>query len=680
MTKRSVSKNTLVIMYVALAAVTLIAFEGVRHNDFVHYDDNVYVLENPHVLKGLTAEGARWALTTGHAANWHPLTWFSHMLDCEVFGLNPIGHHFVNVFLHVVNVLLLFWLLHSATAAVWPSLFVAAAFALHPTHVESVAWLAERKDALSGLFFMLTVAAYLKYAAGPGLRRYLLVIVAFGLGLMSKPMLVTMPFVLLLLDYWPLRRLRLPTASDAASPLTAAAEHLSGSPMGLRRLLVEKVPLIILAAASSVITIVAQRGGGAVVTLESLPFSSRLANAVCSCVGYLGMLFLPHDLAILYPYPAAGLPAWQVAGSAIVLVGITAGVLWLARRRPYLPVGWFLYLGMLFPVIGLVQVGTQALADRYTYLPSIGIFIMLAWGVADLIGQRRLLQVAAAAVAGAVLAALLVCTRLQIPYWKDDLALFGHALAVTQNNYVMHSNLGYALQHRGKLDEAIDQCRKSLSIKSDYSQAHGNLACALHAQGKLAEAIVSYRRALELSPNNASTHDNLGSALALQGKFNEAIEEFRQALRLAPDFVGAQDNLAKALLMTGQLAESAKYFRASLRLSPDRPMIINDLAWILATGPDSTAADHEEAVRLAEHAAELTSRRDPVILDTLGAAYASTGRFDQAIRNGESALVLASAGQAQSQDLAEGIRQRLKLYRQNKPYQEAKPAQPPMRP
>jgi len=380
------------LIYLALALVTFVAFVQVGHNDFINYDDAEYVTENEKVQKGLNIESFVWAFTTGHASNWHPLTWLSHMLDCQLYGLSPAGHHLTNLFLHLLNTLLLFGVLKTMTRAVWPSAFAAVLFAVHPLHVESVAWIAERKDVLSAFFWMLTMAAYLRYTKHPCIVRYLPVVFAFALGLMTKPMLVTLPFVLLLLDYWPLKRLQFGRIN-----IPESQSH--------KRLILEKIPLFTLAAISSVITCIVQQSGGAMGGNEVLTVGVRLANALVSYVGYIHKMIYPKGLAVLYPHPLDGVGLWQPVVSFIILAVISAGVIFASRKRRYLATGWFWYLGTLIPVIGLVQVGSQAMADRYTYLPSIGIFIILAWGIPELLARWRCRKVIPAVLAGIVLVA-----------------------------------------------------------------------------------------------------------------------------------------------------------------------------------------------------------------------------------------------------------------------------------
>ncbi|MCK4957994.1 MAG: glycosyltransferase family 39 protein, partial [Planctomycetes bacterium] len=457
-----------------LAGVTFVAFERVRVNEFVNYDDDKYVTKNPYVNEGLSRESIVWAFTKSHASNWHPLTWISHMIDCQLFSTNAAGHHLVNLLLHIANTILLFLLLKWMTGSVWPSVFAAAAFALHPIHVESVAWIAERKDVLSTFFWMLTLWAYIRYARRAGVIRYLLVMAGLCLGLMAKPMVVTLPFVLLLLDYWPLGRFPWQkgdlgaTVDQLHQPVFTTASSV--------RLIGEKIPLIALAAASSVITFIVQRRGGAMVQIEHIPLNLRIPNALVSYVGYLGKMAWPVNLAPLYPFSIAGIPMWQPVSAFAVLLAITVLVLWLVRKRGYLAVGWFWYLGTLVPVIGLVQVGVQSMADRYTYLPSIGISIMIAWSFAELVAKRRTLRPAVTTAAVLVCLIMTVATHKQVRYWKDDLALFEHACKTAPTNYIMQNNLAITLKARERFTEAIEHFKIALKLKTDSYEVHFNLA------------------------------------------------------------------------------------------------------------------------------------------------------------------------------------------------------------
>lgn len=500
-----------------VAALVIVSYWPVRHYGFVRYDDPDYVSENPHIKQGLTWHAVSWSLTSGYASNWHPLTWVSHMVDVQLFGVNAGAHHVTNVVLHLVTTLLLFLALARMTGAVWRSVFVAGLFALHPLHVESVAWIAERKDVLSALCWMATILAYVGYARDPRLRRYLLVAACFALGLMAKPMVVTLPFVLLLLDFWPLRRL-----------------SFAGGHQTLRALLVEKIPLFALSVASSVITFAVQREGGSVAPVTRLPLLNRVENAVISYVAYLEKAVWPSHLAIYYPYPKS-FSILLVMGCALLLAAISAVAILRARRYPYVAVGWFWYLGTLVPVIGLVQVGAQARADRYTYIPLIGIFLIVAWGIPDLLRRWSLHKFAIAVAGAGILALSAFASTVQVRHWASNSELWTHAIDVTTDNDVAHNNLGPDLAAAGKLDEAVAHFREAIRINPTYADAHSNLGLALASQRRLGEAVLHYREAIRLFPGHARAHANLAVALQALGRTDDAIRELEAALKLNPD-------------------------------------------------------------------------------------------------------------------------------------------------
>jgi len=661
--EQSHNKLYILLIYTALTLATIIAFEPVRHNAFVTYDDDSYVTKNPQVLAGLTWESIIWAFTASHAANWHPLTWLSHILDCELFGMDPLWHHLTNLLFHIANTLLLFWVLKRMTGAVWQSAFVAAAFALHPLHVESVAWVSERKDVLSGFFWMLTIAAYIRYAERPCIGRYLPVVLAFCLGLMAKPMLVTLPFVLFLLDYWPLQRFQWGHQSQTGDLPQAGivGGYQSSSVWCLIR---EKIPLLALAAVLSVVTFIVQKGSGTVARIEILPINFRVANALISYIRYIGKMIYPVRLAALCPF--AKLSMWQVAASALLLLAVSRWVILLARNHRFLLVGWLWYLGTLVPVIGLVQVGNQAIADRYTYLSLTGIFIMVAWGTAELSAGWRFRKIVLSAASVLVFAVLLLCARRQVRIWQNDFTLFGHAVAVTENNPIMHNNLALAIQSQGRTDEAIAHYRQVLRANPDFVPAHNNLALALQSQGKLDEALSHYRQILKFAPHSVQAYNNLGLALQSQGRLDEAVGYYRRALELNHDHPNAHRNIALAYLEQGKLSSAVEHFNQALRVKPNWPDIYNQLARLWAVQQEPGFHDPEKAIRLAERACELTGYKSPEILDTLAIAYAAAGRFSQAIETAQKAMDLAeSAGQ---KALANEIRKRLELYKAGQPY------------
>jgi tetratricopeptide (TPR) repeat protein len=518
-----------------LVGVTLVAYESVRKYEFVDYDDDRYVTNNPRIRRGLSWNNVAWAMTATEVANWHPLTWLSHMMDCQLYGLNPAGHHLTNLLLHLANVVLLFWVLQQMTGALWPSAMVAALFAVHPLNVESVAWVAERKNVLSTLFWLLTMWAYVIYARRAGWRRYLLVAGLFVLGLMSKPMLVTLPCVLLLLDYWPLGRLSGRAAVESAASYQRPDETDRHSrQVDLRapafaacalRLVLEKLPLFLLAAASSAITVEAQRLDGAF-DAKVLPLGTRLANALVSYASYIYKMIWPDHLAVLYPHPGASLQGWRVIVSALALTFITFLVVWGSKRFPYLMVGWLWYVGTLVPVIGLVQVGGQAMADRYSYIPLIGLFIIIAWGMTDLSRFVPARNYWLIGVAAAVLIALTMTARRQLSYWQNSITLFEHTLAVTDDNAIAHNNLGAVLVGKGRLDEGLAHLYEAVRLNPDYGTAYANIAFTLYQQANIAaqdegrweEAVDLYRRALELKPDFTEARQNLDLLLAKMGK------------------------------------------------------------------------------------------------------------------------------------------------------------------
>ncbi len=516
-----------------LVLATLVIYWQTGSHDFVNYDDNIYVTDNPQVKAGLNWGGVQWAFTSDHAGNWHPLTWLSHMADVELYGIQPQGHHLTSVVLHGANVLLLFLLLFRCTGDFWPSIFAAALFALHPLRVESVAWVAERKDVLSTLFALLTLLAYVRYTVRPRIGSYLLLVSLFILGLLSKPMLVTLPIVMLLLDYWPLNRFASAVMPDQQKPVPP-----------LVRLLAEKVPLVVLAVASSLITIRVQHHGRSIASLDGLPLQLRFENALNAYVSYLGSFFYPVKLAVFYPLPLVSHPLKALA-VALLLATVTIAVIRSRRHFPFLVTGWFWYLVTLLPVIGLIQVGSQARADRYTYIPMIGVALMIAWSGKWLSEgcpvRQRTLGVAAASV-------LLLyggLTWRQTGTWRDSQTLFRHAITVTDNNHVAMSFLGTALFTQNQLHEAARYYSLSLSIKPDQAEAHHNLALTFKLQGNLVQAERHFRDAVVLMPDMSESHVELGGLLAGRGDFKGAIHEFKEVLRLRPDHDVARQSLER---------------------------------------------------------------------------------------------------------------------------------------
>jgi protein O-mannosyl-transferase len=576
------------LIMLGLAVVTFAIYAQVIGHQFITLDDPTYIKENPMVNRGVTLAGIAWAFTTFYATNWHPLTWISHMIDCQFFGTDAGRHLLVNALIHVANTLLVFCFLLRTTRARWASALVAALFALHPLHVESVAWASERKDTLSTFFGLLSLIGYMRYAEGPSMSRYAWVAITLALGLLAKPMLVTWPLVMLLLDYWPLRRYQ--------------RSEVSGDWSGLCGLVVEKIPLFALVAASVIITFLAQSHGGAVRTFADAPVALRLSNALVSYGRYLLLTFWPHHLAVYYPLAPMGIPAWQILGAAFLLIGITTFCLFQRRTRPYLIMGWLWFLGTLVPVIGLVQVGGQTMADRYFYIPSIGLFIALVFGLADIAKSWRVARWLSIGIAGGVLLILATLTNAQIQRWRDSFTLFEHTLAVTPPNLQIERNLGLAFGDRGRYDdaathfekallidpnfydglvgmgvtrgfqgrlpEAIDYFQAAIRSQPDAPEAHVQLGLILWKQSRDQTALEEMRRASQLAPKDAEIRADFALALELVGKIPEAIEQFQEALRLNPSNAEAHANLGLALLTSGKTRESIPEFEAALRLNP----------------------------------------------------------------------------------------------------------------
>jgi tetratricopeptide (TPR) repeat protein len=649
---------------ICLTILAWVVFGQTLRHDFVNYDDPRYAYQNTRITSGLNIAGIGWAFTHIHAENWHPLTTMTHMLDCQLYGLRAGGHHFTNVLLHTVAVVLLFLGLQQMTGALWRSAFVAALFAIHPLHVESVAWVAERKDVLSGVFFMLTMIAYVHYARAPSIWRYLTVLFVFALGLMSKPMLVTLPFVLLLLDYWPLRRISDQRSNVGRRVLT---------------LLAEKIPLLVLSAGSCLITFVVQKR--AIGAISPLPFTWRMQNAVASYVIYVWKALWPTRLAVFYPHLNNTLPIWEVGLAIVFLLAITVAVIVLRRQRPYLFTGWFWYLGMLIPVIGFVQVGEQGYADRYTYLPHIGLFILAVWLAADVITVRRPGPRIALITALAIIVGLAWAAFIQTSYWRNSETLWTHALAVTSENDVAHNNLGYLCVDHGELDKAISHFEAALRIRSRKMDPHYsvgsafiqmNLADALSGKGQSDAALVHYEEAIRLQPNYANAYYNRGNVLLTKGRLHEAIADLETALQIQPNDADAHTCLGNALLRQGSLKEAIAQYEEASALAPNDPHSRNNVAWVLGTSPDASIRDGAKAVEFAQQAVGLSGGRDPKFIRTLAAAYAESGQFSEAITAAKQAIMIANM-QGKS-GLARVLNEDLRLYRANIPLRGTKPA------
>jgi tetratricopeptide (TPR) repeat protein len=653
-----------------LALAILVAYAPVWHAGFITYDDPAYVTANPHVQGGLSWSGLRWALTTGQASNWHPLTWISHMLDFQLYGMNPAGHHLTSVVLHLANSILLFLLLQRMTKATWPSAMVAALFALHPLHVESVAWVSERKDVLSALFWILTIWAYVRWVEESGAGRaggktfYILSVVLFALGLAAKPMLVTLPFVLLLLDYWPLQRRQAPIAG----------------------LVAEKIPFFVLSACSCAVTFFVQFRGGSVMPLARLPFGMRVSNVPVACARYVAKIFWPAHLAIAYPM--LRWPLWAVAGAALLLLLLSGFALWRVRTQPWLAVGWFWFLGTLVPVIGVVQVGMQSMADRYSYIPGIGLFIAVVWAARGLGGR-------APAILGGLAAAIcLVLTARQAATWKNDRTLFLHAIQNTTGNFIAYAGLGdYEAQH-GETNTGISHLETSVRINPNYPNARNNLGRILLMEGRNDDALAQLQKAVALDPGLADARYNLGYALLAGGRVGEALDQFQAQVNLQPDDFKAQNNmgaillqnglagdaipflqkavaikpagagahylLGNALFRMGRVAEAISQYEQSIQLDPDHVQARNDLAWILACDPDPAIRNGARAVELALRADQLSGGQNPVVIGTLAAGYAEAGKFPEAIAADKRARQVALA---QTNNVLAGLlEKRLRVY------------------
>lgn len=502
------------LVYVFLIVATFAVYWQLTGYEFVDLDDSLYITNNPQLKAGLTGQNVIWAFTTDRVGLWIPLTWLSFMLDFEFWGLDPGGYHLTNLLFHIANILLLFLVLNRITGALWKSAFVAALFAIHPLHVESVAWVTERKDVLSTMFWILTIWAYVRYVEQPTYMKYLLTLFTFVLSLMAKPVVVTLPCVLLLLDYWPLDRFQVDHSGVDGNASRQPDINLSTLRSRALPLILEKIPFLGLAAAVSAVTFVLTEKE----TLEFLPIKYRIANSLVSYVTYIVKMIWPHDLAVPYPHPYTSLSIWKAAGAGVILIIISFAVIRAARRLPYLAVGWLWYLVTLVPNIGLVQAGRQAMADRFTYIPLIGLFIMVAWGVPELVKGWRLRRLALGVSASVLLLGLMVCTRLQTRYWKDPIALFTHAVNVTADNYVAHYSLGLALGREGKLEESMKHSYEALRIKPDYAEAHNNLGTALAKQGRLKEAVAHFSEALRINPDYHKARENLDKAHLIMRK------------------------------------------------------------------------------------------------------------------------------------------------------------------
>ena len=674
--QRAKSRVTDLLVCVGLVAVTWAVFGQTIRYHFVNFDDDLYVYNTPAIQSGLTLKGIAAAFISPHAHNWHPLTTISHMLDCQLYGLNAGGHHATNVILHTIAVLLLFWVLQRMTGATWKSALVAALFAVHPLHVESVAWVSERKDILSAVFFFLMLHAYSRYARAPSVLRYLAVAVLFAAGLMSKPMLVSAPIILLLLDYWPLRRFEQPSLITGKTKVS----ERDNQRRIIRRLYLEKIPLFVLSAVACILTFVLQKR--TVGAIPPLPFLWRVQNAFVSYVIYVWETLWPARLAVFYPHPNDTLALWKVIFAILLLLAITAAAIVFRRQRPYLLTGWFWYLVMLIPVIGIVQVGEQGHADRYTYLPHIGLFVAMVWFAIDVATVRRSKpQVAVTtAIAVLIILALAWAAFIQTSYWRNSETLWTHALAVTSDNDVAHNNLGYLCADRGELDQAISHFESAARIRSGKRDPHYDLASAfvqmnladtLARKGRSDDAMVHYEEAIRLQPDYADAYYNRGNVLLAKGRTDEAIADWEKVLQMHPDDADAHTSLGNALLQKGSLREAIAHYVTAQALAPEDPHSRNNVAWGLATASDSSIRDGARAVGFAQEAVQLSGGREPRFLRTLAAAYAESGRFSEAIAVAQQAAVIATM-QAKP-DMAKRLEKDLVLFRGNLPLRENPP-------
>ncbi len=617
---QSKSTNFTILICLGLVLAVFGVFWPVLNSDFVNYDDLGYITNNQNIHHGITAESLKWALTTGHSSNWHPLTWISHMLDIQLYGLKPMGHHLTNLLFHAANSVLMFLLLRRMTGAIWASAFVAALFALHPMRVESVAWVSERKDVLSTFFWILTVGAYARYVQTPAQRAkwFAASLIFFALALMSKPMVVTLPFILLLLDVWPLKRIDISQLSLR----------------NVRRPVLEKIPYIVLAITSSVVTFSVQQLGGAVSSLSSLTIAQRVENMFVAYVRYVGKTLWPTNLSILYPHPGQW-PWWLIIMSIVILAALTTLVIRQIRPRPYLAVGWFWFLGMLIPVIGIVQVGIQSMADRYSYVPMIGLFIAVTWAAMEFVRVRAALTTMAVIAIGSCC----VLTPIQAGYWKNSETLFLHAVDVTHDNYLAYNNLGYYLSNKGEPQRAMEFYKKAIEIKPTYEDAHNNFGYCLAGMGRYQEAIEEYKKALGINRKLTEAHNNLGNALSNIGEIDAAIHEYRVALEEDPAHADAHNNYGIALAMKGHLDEAIEQFQSAERYKDNYASAHSNLGNAYAaqgnnllTQSKTAEAEAKFDQAIAEYDACLRiSPEDPQAHNNLGNVFAQREKLAEAI-------------------------------------------------
>ena len=605
--EKNPNKNWPLLICLVLTLTTLAVYYQVHSFGFINLDDPVYVSENPNIQAGITLNAVKWAFTSGYAGNWHPLTWLSHILDWQFFGSNPAGHHLTNLFFHIANTLLLFLVLKKMTESLWQSAFVAALFALHPLHVESVAWVAERKDVLSIFFWLLTMWAYVRYVKNPKLKWYLISLMLFALGLMAKPMLVTLPFVLLLLDYWPLNRIS------------------RFNWQTIYRLILEKIPFFFLAAVLSVITFIAQHNSGAISSLTGISIKSRVCNALISYVQYIEKMFWPTHLAFFYPYPAHHISISYAMISAGFLLAVTIFILLFSKKHRYLFTGWFWYLGTLLPVIGLVQVGSQAMADRYTYITLTGLFIIIAWGLPELLEKLPYRKIVLWILSLVVLFALTVCAYLQTRYWKDTITLCRHALEVTKDNNPAHFCMVKPLLEQNRIDVAVLHGREAVRINPYDAHAIDVLGSALYKQGKIDDAVRCFRKVLDMSPGDPKSNLNLAAVLVTKGSFTEAVAHYRIA-GSAVNTPGMHGDFGYALTRLGQFRQAAEEYRKACSADSNDPNTLNDFGFALAH-----SGEYNEAISLYNKALQIAPDAVNIHLN-LGFALIGSGRLQEAVK------------------------------------------------
>jgi protein O-mannosyl-transferase len=621
-------KRVKLFICIGLVAAAFAAYEPTLHNGFVNYDDDLYVTQNPRVTGGITQDSVIWAFTQPHYHMWHPLTTLSNMLDCQLFGLKASWHHLASLLFHIANALLVFWILCNLTGSIWPSAFIAAVFALHPVQVESVAWAAERKTVLSGMFWFLTISVYIWYTKRPGIGRYILLFLVFGLCTMTKPVVVTLPLALFLLDYWPLERAKWELGIKPLASNARASRKISAA-----LLVIEKIPLLLLSVMLAVVTFLSQKGGETVSSFEILPLNLRIANVFISYIKYIGKLIWPSGLAVIYPYFHVNLTDAAVIICALLFVLATVFSIYIGRRRKYVLVGWLWYVGTLVPMIGLVQVGSQSMANRYMYISILGLLIIAVFAIKEFIADKARWKIFMVVSAAGLPFALGILTQMQVKHWQNDFTLFGYTLKVTKNNAIAETNFGNALFKAGRFNEALPHLAEAVRISPKFSDARSNLGMVFLKLGKLNEAIVCFDELIKQKQDSPAVYANLAATYAQLGKYDLAMQNCDKAERL----------------------------------KPDDTITLNNMAWLLATIDNSSAQDANKAIGYALRACKLTAYNNADYLDTLAVAYAASGKFNDAIMTAEKALNIINKAAGQ-ENAAREIQNRLELYKAGKPY------------